>query len=71
MGHWNYRVMSRDGELAIYEVHYDEGGRVVGYSAAPCFPAGETLEALKANCEQYLAALEAPVLSQADRLQAD
>jgi len=59
---WNYRVMDRDGELSIYEVYYREDGTVEGYSAAPTFPAGETVEALRENCLQYLSALEKPTL---------
>lgn len=54
--------MNRDGAVAIYEVHYYEDGRVQGHSAEPTFPAGETVEELRANCELYLAALRKPVL---------
>lgn len=32
---WEYRVMSRDGAVAIYEVYYYEDGRVRGHSAEP------------------------------------
>ena len=59
---WEYRVMLRDDELAIYEVYYYEDGRVQGYSATPVFPAGETIEELRLNCELYVAALQKPVL---------
>lgn len=52
--------MNRDGELAIDEVHYDDGW-VQGYSAEPAFPAGPGRDELQANCEQYLAALREPV----------
>lgn len=54
--------MSRDGAIAIYEVYYYEDGRVQGHSAEPTFPAGETVEELRANCELYVAALQKPVL---------
>ena len=54
--------MSRNGEVAIYEVYYHEDGRVKGYSAEPAVPAGETVEELRVNCDLYLAALEKPVL---------
>jgi hypothetical protein len=59
---WEYRIMNRDGELAIYEVYYYEDGRIRGYGATPTFPAAETLEELRANCDLYLAALDKPVL---------
>lgn len=48
---WEYRVMTREDELAIYEVYYYEDGRIKGYSATPVFPVGETIEELRANCD--------------------
>ena len=59
---WEYRVMDREGELAIYEVHYYEDGRIQGYGESPTFPAAETLEELRANCNLYFAALDKPIL---------
>lgn len=59
---WGYRVMNRGGELAIYEVHYRADGTVKGYSTEPTFPAAGTIDSLRENCDQYLAALEEPVL---------
>ena len=32
---WNYRVIERDGEFAIYEVFYDDAGRVIGHTETP------------------------------------
>ncbi len=63
---WNYRVMSRNGELAIYEVYYRDDGTVKGYSAEPTFPGGEDLAELAANLRQYASALEEPVLPYED-----
>ena len=54
--------MQRQSELAIYEVYYDEDGGVAGYSAAPTFPAGETLDELTINCDLFLLALKKPIL---------
>ncbi|MBV8658744.1 MAG: hypothetical protein JO142_13045 [Burkholderiales bacterium] len=59
---WNYRVMNKDGELAIYEVYYHEDGRIQGMSSEPTFPAGETLQELELNIELYLSALKKPIL---------
>jgi len=59
---WEYRVMARGDELAIYEVYYYEDGRIQGYTSAPAIPAGDTIDALRHNCELYLAALAKPVL---------
>jgi hypothetical protein len=63
---WEYRVMARGAELAIYEVYFYEDGRVQGFSATPTFPAAGTLEELRANCELYFAALEKPILHYAE-----
>ena len=60
---WDYRVLKRDGELAIYEVYYGDDGTVQGYSAEPTYPAAETMDALRENCHQYLASLEKPVIA--------
>ncbi|UXI66148.1 hypothetical protein [Tahibacter amnicola] len=59
---WEYRVMNRNGDLAIYEVYYGENGRVAGYSENPTNPRGETLEELRLDCELYVKALEKPIL---------
>jgi hypothetical protein len=60
---WEYRVLARGDELAIYEVYYYEDGRVQGYSSTPTYPAGATAEELRANCELYVAALGKPILN--------
>lgn len=54
--------MAREGELAIYEVYYYEDGRIAGSSVTPVFPAGETVEELRTNCDLYMLALTKPVL---------
>ncbi len=59
---WNYRVMNRQGELAIYEVYYAEDGTVKGWSANPTFPAADNITELRVNCDLYFAALEEPVV---------
>lgn len=63
---WEYRVMNRRGELAVYEVYYRDDGTVQGYSAEPTFPSGETIGELRENCLQYLASLEKPALEYDD-----
>jgi hypothetical protein len=61
---WEYRVMKRRGELAIYEVYYkgDDDTIVEGYSAEPGFPAAVTIDELRKNCDRYVAAMLKPVL---------
>jgi hypothetical protein len=60
---WEYRVMARDDELAIFEVYYGENGEIKGYSIDPVSPGGSTVEELKINCDLYVAALAKPVLA--------
>jgi hypothetical protein len=48
---WEYRVMNRSGELAIYEVYYRADGTVEGYCAEPTFPAAGTIDELRENCD--------------------
>ena len=59
---WNYRVLDRDGELAVYEVYYREDGSVKGHSLAPSFPRGEDLNDLKEELSLYSEALNKPIL---------
>lgn len=46
---WEYRVMDRGGELAIYEVYYHDDGSLQGYSEAPTFPAADSISALRVS----------------------
>lgn len=59
---WNYRVMNRDGEFAIYEVFYREDGSVKGYSATPVFPRADSVDELKEEIQRYADALGQVVL---------
>ncbi|UOD32462.1 hypothetical protein INH39_12880 [Massilia violaceinigra] len=59
---WNYRVMHKAGQLAVYSVYYDDDGKVISSSILPEAPSGETLEALRHCCALYMDALTKPVL---------
>ena len=59
---WNYRVMKRGDQYAIYEVFYNEDGTVKGYSAEPVCPKAETPDDLAAEVVRYAAALSEPAL---------
>ena len=59
---WNYRVMNKDGEFAIYEVFYRADGSVEGYTANPVHPRAECLEDLKEELQRYADALTKDVL---------
>ncbi|MFZ6876425.1 hypothetical protein ACO0LF_30605 [Undibacterium sp. Di27W] len=58
---WNYRVMSKDGQLAIYEVFY-KNEEVVGSTAEPVTLRADSIEEMKEESVRYLAALELPIL---------
>lgn len=59
---WNYRVILRDGEFAIYEVFYKEDGSIEGTTVDPVYPRAESLEGLREELERYSTALDKPVL---------
>jgi len=59
---WDYRVMSKGGELAIYEVFYRADGSVEGYTESPVFPRAGSLGALREELRRYAEALEREVL---------
>lgn len=59
---WEYRVVNRCGELAIFEVYYNDSGEVVGFSGDPTYPAGETLDELVLNMNMYQEAILKPVV---------
>lgn len=50
---WNYRAISEviEGETVcrVYEVYYDEGGEIDGWTAKPAYPQGESLNELRSN----------------------
>lgn len=63
---WNFRVMEKDGEFAIYEVFYNDEGQVQGYTENPSFPRAESIEELKEDLERYAEAMSKPVLQYMD-----
>lgn len=69
---WNYRVIKHKcihtGEtwLAVHEVHYDEFCNIEGWTAAPVYPQGETIEELREAMIMYRHCVEKPVLDEAE-----
>ena len=59
---WNYRIVMRNGEYAIYEVYYDDAGNVEAVTDAPVYPAGTSIEELGKDLKYYQQALQQPVL---------
>ncbi|RFA30017.1 hypothetical protein CAI21_07305 [Alkalilimnicola ehrlichii] len=59
---WNYRIVRKQGVLAVFEVYYDEDGKPETCTADPVAPQGETLDELRGDLEHYVAALASPIL---------
>ena len=64
---WNYCVFREENaDYAIREVFYDEEGAVLGCTADPVEPYGESLEELARDIEWFQEALTLPILTLAD-----
>jgi hypothetical protein len=63
MGHWNYRLMQKNGQVAVHEVFYAEDGAITGYTADPVSPRADTVEELVEEFRRYERALSEPVLN--------
>ena len=64
---WNYRVFREDdGDYVIREVFYDEEGTVLGCTADPVEPYGQSLEELARDIEWFQEAVTLPALTLAD-----
>ncbi len=59
---WNYRVIKKDGHLAVYPVYYDDRGTIRGSSEIPFSPEAENLEELRTTLELMLDALEKEII---------
>ena len=59
---WNYRVIRKDGELAVYSVYYDNAGEIDGYSLHPFSPAAEDLGGLRNELELMLESLNDEII---------
>lgn len=63
---WNYRVVRNGNDLRIYDVYYDDQGRAHSRHVEPTYAYGETLEDLRSQLTEMLAALDAPILEDRD-----
>ena len=63
---WNYRIVSEkapEGEfLQLYEVYYDDDGKIKGMTENAMKPYGESVEELQNDLEYMMEALKQPVL---------
>jgi hypothetical protein len=62
MGHWNYRVVKKNGYLGIHEAYYDDSGNIRSLTIDPVSNVYEDLEELKTNLEFMMDALEKSVV---------
>lgn len=58
MGHWNYRVVRKDGYYGIHSVYYDEQEKIIGLSENPEPARSEDLDYLKTQLTLMLEALD-------------
>ena len=76
MAHWNYRLVRKvyegvpadEGGVEVYltEVYYDDAGRPDGYIEGGCRIGGDTAEDVRKVLTMAAAALNLPVLEEAD-----
>ena len=59
---WNYRVVKKDGQLAIHGVYYDADGRINGIDMDANAPFGEDLEDLRGRLELMIESLQKPIV---------
>ena len=63
---WNYRVVRTEKEqydsYQLYEVYYDDDGKIEGMTENAMQPYGESVEELQKDLEYMMEALKQPVL---------
>ena len=62
MSYWNYRVLEKEGTLAIHGVYYDDNGKIQGWDQEPASPEAEDLDDLRASLESMLESLEKDII---------
>jgi len=65
--HWNYRIIKHtDDSFGLYEVHYNDVGKVESYTSEPCRFVSDTAESMRDVLKMAMAALDKPVLNWED-----
>jgi hypothetical protein len=59
---WNYKVIKKHGQLAVYPVYYDDRGNIHGWSEKPFSPEADSLEELRITLRLMLDALEKEII---------
>jgi len=72
MGHWNYRIMKRKNDqghfdFGIYEVFYDDNGKVTGWTENSLTPLCDSEEDLKEELKIMVDAFTKEVLTYEER----
>jgi hypothetical protein len=67
MGYWNYRIMKRKNDegqfdYAIYEVFYDDNGKVTGWTKDPLTPICGSVEGLMEELKIMMVAFDKETL---------
>ena len=59
---WNYRVVSRESSLGIYEAYYDQDGQLHSISSDPVSRTCDDIESLKVDIQLMLEACQKNVV---------
>lgn len=59
---WNYRLVKKGGEVAIYSAYYDENGQVEALSVDPSHVCSYSVEEVETILQLMMECLEEPVL---------
>jgi len=71
MGHWNYRIMKRKNDqgqcvFGIYEVFYDDDGKLKGWTENSLTPVCESEDDVKAEMKIMMGAFDLETLTLED-----
>jgi hypothetical protein len=67
ISYWNYRLMlAENGEWHLREVYYDADDNVVGWTANPAAPWGETADEIASVMRLMLEAFDRPPLTESE-----
>ena len=67
MGHWNYRIVEKDGYFGIHEAYYKKKKKKPHtISMDSMSPRGETIKELKKDLKWFKEAFKKPVLKYTD-----
>ena len=63
---WNYRVVSYEDHLRIYDVYYDDNGKPTGRHEQPTYIYGDTIGSLREQIDWILEAFNKPILEDSE-----